>query len=145
MTVKEVGCCGAYCKTCIKWQKEKYPDQRICRGCKLGYDTGERRADRAKCKIKSCCFMQKSLKHLPTVKIFPVKFWMPFGIRKDGNTNSTRNKLNSSGLTAITNFWKMLTTGRDRMGNFIYSQTEYLYSGFKTTIKQIFKGGKTID
>ena len=79
MTVKEVGCCGAYCKTCMEWQKEKYPDQRICRGCKLGYDTGERKADRAKCKIKSCCFMQKKLETCADCQDFPCEildaFW----------------------------------------------------------------------
>ncbi|MFA5364535.1 MAG: hypothetical protein WC325_05065 [Candidatus Bathyarchaeia archaeon] len=37
MTVREIGCCGAYCKTCIAWQNEKYPNERTCRGCKLGY------------------------------------------------------------------------------------------------------------
>jgi len=27
-----------------------------CKGCKLGFDTGERDINKAKCKIKLCCF-----------------------------------------------------------------------------------------
>ena len=45
-----VACCGAYCKTC-KPYIEGY-----CKGCKLGFDTGERDISKAKCKIKLCCF-----------------------------------------------------------------------------------------
>ncbi len=49
MSIKELGCCGAYCKTCPVF-KEK-----LCRGCKLGYQNGERDISKAKCKIKVCC------------------------------------------------------------------------------------------
>jgi hypothetical protein len=45
-----VGCCGAYCKTC-----KAYLDN-SCKGCKLGFDTGQRDINKAKCKIKLCCF-----------------------------------------------------------------------------------------
>ena len=45
-----IGCCGAYCRTC-KPYIEGY-----CKGCKLGFDTGERDINKAKCKIKVCCF-----------------------------------------------------------------------------------------
>ena len=44
-----VGCCGAYCKTC------KVSIQGICKGCKVGYDTGEREISKAKCAMKVCC------------------------------------------------------------------------------------------
>ena len=50
-----VGCCGAYCKTC------KVFVSGICKGCKLGFDTGERDINKAKCKIKLCCFRDKKL------------------------------------------------------------------------------------
>ncbi|WP_406656387.1 DUF3795 domain-containing protein [Methanolobus sp. ZRKC2] len=49
MTLTEIGCCGAYCATCKEWK------ERTCKGCKMGYDTGERDLSRAKCKIKVCC------------------------------------------------------------------------------------------
>jgi hypothetical protein len=51
----KVGCCGAYCKTCgvIK--------EGACRGCKLGYENGERDINKSKCKIKVCCFRDKKL------------------------------------------------------------------------------------
>ena len=50
-----IGCCGAYCKTC-KVYLEKY-----CKGCKIGFDTGERDINKAKCKIKVCCFKGMNL------------------------------------------------------------------------------------
>lgn len=44
----EIGCCGAYCKTCME-----YPMR--CKGCKNGYEAGERDLKKAKCKMKVCC------------------------------------------------------------------------------------------
>ncbi|MBN1499783.1 MAG: DUF3795 domain-containing protein [Spirochaetes bacterium] len=44
------GCCGAYCKTCKPFKAG------LCKGCKLGFDNGERDIDKAKCRIKLCCF-----------------------------------------------------------------------------------------
>ena len=32
-----------------------------CLGCKLGYDTGERDINKARCKIKLCCFRDRGL------------------------------------------------------------------------------------
>jgi len=48
-----LGCCGAYCKTCKSYI------EKTCRGCKIGFDTGERDINKAKCKIKICCFKEK--------------------------------------------------------------------------------------
>lgn len=53
MTKRELGCCGAYCKTCPELKKG------FCRGCKLGYEDGKRDINRAKCKMKLCCFRDK--------------------------------------------------------------------------------------
>jgi hypothetical protein len=61
MTIREIGCCGAYCKTCIIQQEETYPNERTYGGCKLGYDRGERDLGNAKCEIKVCCFRDKEL------------------------------------------------------------------------------------
>jgi hypothetical protein len=44
-----IGCCGAYCQTC------KVYIQGVCKGCKVGYDTGEREISKAKCAMKVCC------------------------------------------------------------------------------------------
>ncbi|MEN6340796.1 MAG: DUF3795 domain-containing protein [Clostridiaceae bacterium] len=49
MSKAEIGCCGAYCKTC------KVFVSGVCKGCKLGYDTGERDIAKAKCAMKVCC------------------------------------------------------------------------------------------
>ncbi|NYT05994.1 MAG: DUF3795 domain-containing protein [Methanomicrobiales archaeon] len=45
-----IGCCGAYCRTCRPFLDG------FCKGCKLGYATGERDIARAKCPIKVCCY-----------------------------------------------------------------------------------------
>lgn len=49
MSVEAVGCCGAYCGTCPVFHDN------ICRGCKIGYRTGERKLEKAKCAVKVCC------------------------------------------------------------------------------------------
>ena len=61
MTILEIGCCGAYCKTCIQHQREKYPNEKSCHGCKIGYENGVRNINRAKCQIKICCYKEKGL------------------------------------------------------------------------------------
>lgn len=54
MTVREIGCCGAYCRTC----RESGPGGN-CRGCKLGYEGGGRDINKARCRIKLCCFRDR--------------------------------------------------------------------------------------
>jgi hypothetical protein len=53
--IKYIGCCGAYCKTCRPFIEG------FCKGCKLGYDNGQRDINKAKCEMKICCF-KKNLK-----------------------------------------------------------------------------------
>jgi len=83
MTVKEIGCCGAYCKTCIKWQKDSYPNEKTCRGCKLGYDSNGRDISKSKCKIKVCCFLEKKLETCADCSDYPCEvmtmFWSKNG------------------------------------------------------------------
>ena len=50
-----IGCCGAYCKTC------KAFTEGFCKGCKLGYEEGKRDINKAKCRIKICCFKNNNL------------------------------------------------------------------------------------
>ena len=54
MSIREIGCCGAYCQTCRESSTGS-----SCRGCKLGYENGERDIDKAKCRIKLCCFRDR--------------------------------------------------------------------------------------
>lgn len=56
MSIREIGCCGAYCKTCRASTKGSE-----CRGCKIGYESEERDINKAKCKIKICCFKDRKL------------------------------------------------------------------------------------
>ncbi len=49
MSLIAIGCCGAYCGTCLALTDG------ACLGCRLGYDTGERDINKAKCRIKVCC------------------------------------------------------------------------------------------
>ena len=52
VSLKEIGCCGAYCRTCRVYRV-------ACRGCKVGYDTGERDIAKARCKVKLCCLSRR--------------------------------------------------------------------------------------
>ncbi|MFX1239232.1 MAG: DUF3795 domain-containing protein [Promethearchaeota archaeon] len=52
--IREIGCCGVYCATC---RKSITGSQ--CLGCKLGYAEGKRNINRARCKMKLCCFRDK--------------------------------------------------------------------------------------
>ena len=49
MSVLEIGCCGAYCRTCPEMRNGR------CAGCKIGYDDGTRDIAKARCKMKVCC------------------------------------------------------------------------------------------
>jgi len=60
-----IGCCGAYCRTCPPFI-EGY-----CKGCKLGYDEGERDISKAKCKMKVCCFKEKRLETCADCSSYP--------------------------------------------------------------------------
>ena len=55
MSFLEIGCCGGYCKTCKELVKG------YCPGCKLGYENGKRDINKAKCKMKLCCFKDRQL------------------------------------------------------------------------------------
>jgi hypothetical protein len=52
MSLREIGCCGAYCTTCRAYKV-------ACRGCKIGYELGERDIAKARCKIKLCCISRQ--------------------------------------------------------------------------------------
>jgi hypothetical protein len=56
MSIREIGCCGAYCKTC-----REFITGGNCSGCKLGYEKGERDINKARCRIKVCCFRDRHL------------------------------------------------------------------------------------
>jgi hypothetical protein len=54
VSIREIGCCGAYCKTCRESSTGS-----SCLGCKLGYESGERDLSKAKCRVKLCCFRDR--------------------------------------------------------------------------------------
>jgi hypothetical protein len=82
-------------------QKETYPNERTCRGCKLGYEHGERDLSKAKCEIKVCFFEKKVWRPAPIVLTVLVRFLASSGAKGDGNMGSTRSSLNSSRTTVI--------------------------------------------
>ncbi len=45
---------------CILWCMPCFTD-RVCKGCRLGYDRGERDIRAARCAIKRCCFADRNL------------------------------------------------------------------------------------
>jgi hypothetical protein len=82
VAIKEIGCCGAYCKTCMEQQKAKYPNERTCLGCKLGYESGERDISKAKCKIKVCCFRERQLEICADCPDYPCEILEEFWSKK---------------------------------------------------------------
>lgn len=54
-SIKYVGCCGTFCKTC-----KPFIDG-FCKGCRLGYENRKRDINKARCKIKLCCMKEKKL------------------------------------------------------------------------------------
>ncbi|MFA5014386.1 MAG: DUF3795 domain-containing protein [Actinomycetota bacterium] len=65
LTIRFIGCCGAYCKTC------KVLIEGFCKGCKLGYDEGRREINKAKCNMKVCCFKEKKLETYAVCPDYP--------------------------------------------------------------------------
>jgi hypothetical protein len=67
----------------MNWQNEKYPNERTCLGCKLGYESGRRDLSKAKCKIKVCCFVDRRLETCADCPDYPCEvleaFWSKNG------------------------------------------------------------------
>jgi len=61
-----IGCCSAYCATCPALKDN------TCKGCKLGYNNGERNIEAARCAIKRCCLMKKKLDTCADCPDYPV-------------------------------------------------------------------------
>lgn len=53
MSILEIGCCGAYCKTCPEHLGGR------CPGCKFGYENGARDISKARCRMKVCCISKR--------------------------------------------------------------------------------------
>ena len=88
--IRRIGCCGAYCKTCPPLI-ENY-----CKGCKLGYDTGKSDINDAKCKMKVCCFKEKTLKPVRTAQIIPnARLCLIFIVKMDTNIRNINNPSSS--------------------------------------------------
>jgi hypothetical protein len=92
MTIKEIGCCGAYCRTCIAWQRASYPNERTCLGCKLGYGPGGRDLGKAKCKIKVCC-LGRGLETCADCPDFPCNILKEFWGKKGWKYGQYRKQL----------------------------------------------------
>ncbi|WP_319508541.1 DUF3795 domain-containing protein [uncultured Methanolobus sp.] len=81
MSIRQIVCCGAYCKTCRPFKDG------ACLGCKPGYDTGERDISKAKCKIKICCIKREyntcadcpEINSCPTINEFYTKNGYKYG------------------------------------------------------------------
>jgi hypothetical protein len=93
MAIKEIGCCGAYCKTCMEQQKEKYPNERTCLGCKLGYEPGGRDLSKAKCEIKVCCFRERELETCADCPDYPCEILRGFWSKKGWKYKKYRKQL----------------------------------------------------
>ncbi len=102
-----IGCCGAYCEKCKAFVDKS------CKGCKIGYDTKERDINKAKCKIKLCCFRDKKLDtcadcdQFSNCKIFNNKF--KIGTRDNKKCQESLNFIKNEGYDKFllkTKNWK---------------------------------------
>ena len=62
VTNGEIGCCAAYCKTCMKQQKEKYPDERPVKAASWGVKQAKGNWARPNAKLGSVISMNKYLR-----------------------------------------------------------------------------------
>jgi len=93
VTTREIGCCGAYCKTCMEQQKAKYPKERTCRGCRLGYESGERDINRIKCEIKVCCFKERGTATCADCSDYPCEILEEFWNKRGWKYKQYRKQL----------------------------------------------------
>jgi hypothetical protein len=105
-----IACCGAYCKTC-----KPFTDG-YCRGCKIGYESGERDLGRAKCEIKICCFKNNKFetcsdcKKYPNCSIFNNRFRIgSYNHKKYQEALSFINKHGYDKFILMANKWKSST------------------------------------
>lgn len=87
MTIREIGCCGAYCKPCRAHREGS------CRGCKLGYETGKRDINKAKCKIKVCCFKERRLETCADCPEYPCEILKEFWSKKGWKYKQLRKQV----------------------------------------------------
>ena len=107
MTTREIGCCGAYCKTCKPFIEG------FCKGCKLGYDEGKRDINKAKCDMKVCCFKDRKFEtcadcpdygSCPIIQDFHNK--KPFKYKKYKQSIEFIRKNSYAQFIKIANGWK---------------------------------------
>ena len=102
-----LGCCGAYCKTCKVFQ------DKLCKGCKVGYFDNSRDLSKAKCKIKICCITKgysscadcDKLKSCETIQSFFSKNGYKY--KKYNEAILFINQYGYKNFFSIANSWKM--------------------------------------
>ena len=124
MTTEEIGCCGAYCKTCIEQQKEKYPNERTCRGCKLGYESGERDVNKAKCEIKVCCFRERGLETCADCPDYPCEILGEFWSKRGWKYKQYRKQLEFIRQNGYEEFLKRANKWKGPRGKLEIAQIE---------------------
>ena len=110
LTIRGIGCCGAYCETCRSYRGGG------CRSCKLGYDTGERDINRAKCKIKVCCFKERKLETCADCPDYPCEILKDHWAKKGWKYQQTRKQLEFIRKKGYEEFLKRADTWKNCRG-----------------------------
>jgi hypothetical protein len=106
-----IGCCGAYCGTCRALL------DKTCKGCKLGYDDGERDIRAARCAMKRCCLIEKKLETCADSPEYGTARQSRVSLQgRDTSIRNTANRWNSSGNTGTRRFLNWQGHGKGRMG-----------------------------
>lgn len=112
MTVREIGCCGAYCRTCRGLREGG------CRGCKLGYGTGKRDIDKARCRIKVCCFKERKLETCADCPNYPCEILEIHWSKKGWKYKQGRKQLEFIRKNGYGEFMKRANKWKDCRGRF---------------------------
>ena len=115
--IKEIGCCGAYCKTCLEEAQKKYPHERTSLGCKLGYESGKRDLSKAKCKIKVCCFRERQLETCADCPDYPCAILDEFWSKKSWKYQQYKKQLEFISQNGYEKFLAQADTWKGPRGN----------------------------
>jgi hypothetical protein len=116
LTIEEIGCCGAYCKPCLETLRKYNPDEVLCRGCKLGYESGIRNINRARCKVKICCFKERTLQTCADCVDYPCDILQAFYDRKGYQGKRYRESIEFIRKNGYDEFLKIADKWKRRYG-----------------------------
>jgi hypothetical protein len=110
MSINEIGCCGAYCRTCKSLQPGG------CKGCTIGYGDGKRDINKAKCKVKVCCYKERGYETCAECPDYPCSIINEHFSKKGWKYKQTRRQLEFIREHGYKKFLKIANKWKDCRG-----------------------------